>query len=87
MPVTKSAKKKLRKDRKREDRNDRVYSLLKRLIKKAKKHPSEKAVREVVALADKAGRHHIIHKNKVARIKSSLAKLLKKPKKPASKKS
>lgn len=80
MPVTKSARKKLRKDGKREDRNDKVYSLLKRLIKKAKKHPSEKAVRETVALVDKTARHHLIHKNKAARIKSSLAKLLSKRK-------
>lgn len=76
MPVTKSARKKLRKDGKREDRNDKVASLLKKLIKKAKKTPSEKTVRETVALVDKAARHHLIHKNKAARIKSSLTKLL-----------
>ena len=66
MPVTKSARKKLRKDKKRELRNKKLKNLLKKSIKEAK--------RETISLADKAAKKNIIHKNKAARIKSSLAK-------------
>lgn len=76
MPVIKSAKKKLRQDKKRTAQNKTVRNLLKNLVKKAKKKPSEKAIREASKIADKAAKKHIIHKNKAARIKSTLSKLL-----------
>ncbi len=76
MPVIKSAKKKLRQDVKREKQNDFVRNTLSNSIKKAKKNPSIKLVAEVSRIADKAAMKHIIHKNKAARIKSSIAKLV-----------
>lgn len=76
MPVIKSAKKKLRQDSKREKQNDSIRITLARLIKKAKKNPSIKLLAEVSRTADKAAKKHIIHKNKAARIKSSLAKIV-----------
>ena len=76
MPVIKSAKKKLRKDKKRTLQNRGVKNTLKALIKKAKLTKSQKAVTEAVSAADKAVKKHLIHKNKAARIKSSLSKLL-----------
>ena len=77
MPVTKGAKKKLRKDIKREKVNKALESLYKRAVKKAKKNPTEKKIYEAVKLIDKAAKNNIIHKNKAARNKSSLTKILK----------
>ncbi len=76
MPVIKSAKKKLRQDKKRTAQNKKVKDTLKDVIKKAKKSPSEKTVKEAVKIIDKAAKQNIIHKNKAARIKSALSKLL-----------
>lgn len=75
MPVIKSAKKKLRKDKKRTVRNNKVRALLDAIIKKARKNPSVKTLQEAAKAADKAAKNHLIHKNKAARIKSTLAKL------------
>ncbi len=76
MPVIKSAKKKLRQDIKREKQNKKVKDALKELIKKAKKSKSDDLVKKVSSLADKAAKLGIVHKNKAARIKSSLAKMV-----------
>ena len=76
MPVIKSAKKKLRKDRKREIVNKKLKNLLKKNIKLAEKNPSEANVKKAVKIIDKTAKKNIIHKNKAARIKSKLAKLL-----------
>lgn len=76
MPVIKSAKKKLRKDRKREIVNKNLKNLLKKNIKLAEKNPSEANIRKAVKIIDKTAKKNIIHKNKAARIKSKLAKLL-----------
>ena len=76
MPVIKSAKKKLRQDKKRTAANKNIRDLLKELIKKARKEAGEKAIKQAIQAADKAVKNHIIHRNKAARIKSSLSKLL-----------
>lgn len=84
MPVIKSAIKKLRQDKKRRIRNLKAKDLLKSSIKKAKKNPSLKTIQETVSLIDKAAKQHILHKNKSARIKSQLSKLMKPETKKAS---
>lgn len=76
MPVTKSAKKKLRQDKKRRERNKKLIIFFEKLLKKAKKQPSEKTITAAFSAIDKATKRNIIHKNKAARIKSSLSKLL-----------
>lgn len=76
MPVIKSAKKKLRKDRKREIVNKNLKNLFKKNIKLAEKNPSEANVKKAVKIIDKIAKKNIIHKNKAGRIKSKLAKLL-----------
>lgn len=81
MPIIKSAKKKLRKDKKRTVQNQERENNLKDIVKKVTKNPSEKLLREAVSIVDKATKRNIIHKNKASRIKSKLAKLLAKPKK------
>jgi ribosomal protein S20 len=53
--------------------------MLKRLevaLRKAKKTKSRDNILSAVSLADKAAKKRTIHKNKAARIKSSLSKLL-----------
>lgn len=82
MPVIKSAKKKLRQDKKRTLANKNIRELLKELIKKAKKEAGSNSageiIKQAVQAADKAAKNHIIHKNKAAHIKSALSKLLSK---------
>lgn len=76
MPVIKSAKKKLRQDKKRTERNSAVEETMRFGIKKARKSPSAESVRLATKVIDKAVKNHILHKNKAARVKSALAKLL-----------
>ena len=78
MPVTKSAKKKLRQDKKRTLENKKLKERLSSFIKKAKKTKTEKVVTDAARIADLASKKNIIHKNKAARIKSQLSKLVKK---------
>ena len=75
MPVIKSAIKKLRKDRKREKVNDAQRAALESAIRKARKSPSK--INAAFSAIDRAVKKNIIHKNKAARIKSSLSKLSK----------
>lgn len=76
MPLTKSAKKKLRQDKKRLKQNRSKKDYLKETLKKARSNPSIENVRVAVKATDKAAKKQIIHKNKAARIKSSLSKLI-----------
>ena len=75
MPVTKSAKKKLRKDKVRTQENKKIENLFKSAVKKAQKSRTEKVVKDAIRLVDKAKKKNIIHKNKAARLKSKLSKL------------
>ncbi len=79
MPLIKSAKKKLRKDIKRTERNAKTKVSLSKALKLAAKKPSASTVKAAAKLADIAAKNKIIHKNKAARIKSSLSKLVKSP--------
>ncbi len=75
MPVTKQARKKLRKDRKREIENDVVRASYKNVVKKTKKSPTVKRLSDAAKAIDKAAKKGILHQNKAARLKSRLAKL------------
>jgi len=77
MPVIKSAKKKLRQDKKREKLNSEVKLNYKKAIKEAQKSKTLAKVTEAVKLIDKASKKGILHKNKVARLKSKLSKIAK----------
>lgn len=77
MPVTKQAKKKLRKDRRRERKNLEVKSVFKKAVKDTKKNPTVKKISDAFKIIDKAAKKRIIHKNKASRIKSRMAKLVK----------
>lgn len=73
MPVIQSAKKKQRQDKKRYQKNQRMRSRYKDMIKKAKKKRTKKTIQTAYSAIDKAAKRHVIHKNKAARLKSILA--------------
>lgn len=75
MPVIKSAKKKLKQDKKRFLKNSLLRKKLKEILKKAEKNPTQALLIEAVKTTDKAAKNNIIHKNKAAHIKSKLSKL------------
>jgi small subunit ribosomal protein S20 len=78
MPITKQASKKLRHDRVVTKQNTITRHLLESKVKKARKSPKAATLAKAFAAVDKASKHHLIHKNTAARLKSRLAKLLKK---------
>lgn len=83
MPIIKSAKKKVRQDKKREARRKIQKASYKKLLYKVR---SGKAARSKDLLSsafsqiDKAAKKRIIHKKKASRLKSKLSKLLGKKK-------
>lgn len=80
MPIIKSAKKKLRKDKKRTVRNALYVKAYQILLKKIKKGKGDikKLVKEFYSKVDKAAKRKVIHKNKADRLKSKVAKLVEK---------
>ncbi len=76
MPIIKSAKKKLRADRKRSKQNAKFSKSIELSIKKVKKVKSEKDFKKAISILDKAVKKNIIHKNKAARLKSKLSNFL-----------
>lgn len=84
MPVTKTAKRALRSSTKKLAINKLMKTRLEIAIRVAKKGKKEKDVLTAISLSDRAAKNHIIHKNKAARIKSRLAKIL--PQKKSEKK-
>ncbi|HUD44924.1 MAG TPA: 30S ribosomal protein S20 [Patescibacteria group bacterium] len=76
MPVLKHAKKKMRQDRKRTLQNKQIRVSYRALLKKAKQKPTKETISQAFSSLDKAAKKNVIHKNKAARLKSSLSKLL-----------
>lgn len=77
MPVTKSAIKKLRRDKKITINRKSLKDKLERSLSKAKKEKSKKAIQEAQSIVDKAIKINLVNKNKGARIKSQLFKMVK----------
>jgi small subunit ribosomal protein S20 len=77
MPVTKTAKRALRGSKRKEIVNKISLSRLEIAIKKAKKTKKQEDVIKASSFADRVAKVKTIHKNKAARIKSQLSKLLK----------
>lgn len=75
MPIIKSAKKKMRKDKKRTLRNSEIKTNIKSLLKNARRSPNTETISKVASSLDKAVKVKFIHANKAARLKSRLAKL------------
>jgi small subunit ribosomal protein S20 len=78
MPITSSAKKKMRGDLRKRAHN-LVYKLaVKKAVKTARKERSAATMQAAQKILDKAVRARLIHKNKAARLKSRLVRHAKK---------
>lgn len=87
MPLTKSAKKALRQSKRRRLRNLKRREAYKRLIRAVRKAAASGKTDEAQNLLpalykalDKAAKTNVIKKNKAARLKSRLSRLVQKPK-------
>jgi len=76
MPVTKSAKKALRRDRHREKINLQIKNRVKAAVKAVRQNPTQKTLAQAFSLLDKAAKKNFFRKSKTFRLKSRLAKLL-----------
>lgn len=83
MPIKKSAKKDLRQNLKRKEKNHRALLLIKDLIKKTRKNivsenlaQAEEFIKKAVKTLDKAAKNKIIKKNTAGRKKSRMMKRL-----------
>ncbi|PDV97967.1 30S ribosomal protein S20 [Candidatus Chloroploca asiatica] len=81
MANTQSAKKRIRSNARKHERNTVYRSRVKTMVKKAEMSifsgtPDEEAVRDAISTLDKAAVKGIIHKNNAARRKSRLMKKL-----------
>ncbi len=74
MPIIKSAIKKLRQDKKRRMKNLKIINSYKTAVKIARSKPTAKSVSAAISALDKAAKKSVIHKNKAARLKSSLTR-------------
>ena len=84
MPNSKSAKKRLRQNVVRRDRNKAVKSALRSQLRKVREavqagdvSKAEAEMQVATKRLDRAGQKNIIHKNKASRTKSRLQKLIK----------
>jgi len=85
MPVTKTAKRALRGSKKKESVNKLIMSTLGAAVRAARKGKAREKIIKAISLADRAAKKRVIHKNKAARIKSQLSKLLPKKTTPPKK--
>lgn len=72
MPITPSAIKKQRVDKKKTAINRPVLGKMKSAVKKAKTSPSSDTIREAYSAVDRALKRNVIKKNRASRIKSRL---------------
>lgn len=77
MPVTRSAEKKMRKDKARTLINKKRKENVKNLIKALKKNTSFENLQKAQSAIDKLAKVKVIQKNKASRLKSQIAKLVK----------
>jgi len=77
MPIIKSARKKMRQDKKRRSVNLKTLGKLKRVLSGARKQLTASGILKTQSAIDRAAKKNLIHKNKAARLKSRLAKKLK----------
>ncbi len=76
MPILRNAKKALRVSERKAEVNRRVKARTKTMVDKVKKQPSAENLATAFSAIDKAVKGHIFHRNKAARLKSQLSKLI-----------
>ena len=74
MPIIKSAKKKVRQDKKRRIVNLKNFDKYKTALSLARKKPTLTNIKAAESLIDQAAKKKIIHKNKASRLISRLTK-------------
>ena len=79
MPLLKSSKKKMRRDKRRTAQNDLKKQVLKSMVKTMRRMPDADNLKQVFSNLDKNAKTKLIHPNKAARLKSRLSKLLATP--------
>ena len=75
MPVTKSAQKALRQERKRTTINRSIKSRAQSAITAARQDPTTETIRQACSALDKAVKKHVVKKGKADRLKSRLSRL------------
>lgn len=78
MPITKSASKKMRVDKRRTAQNMTAKGRLKTTIKEVRANPSVGTLKTLYSAMDHAVKHHLVTKGHAARLKSRISKLGKK---------
>ncbi|MEP7166892.1 MAG: 30S ribosomal protein S20 [Candidatus Woesebacteria bacterium] len=78
MPITKSALKALRQDRRRAETNRPIRSRVKTTLDELKTAQSQTALSSAFSAIDRALKKNLIHRNKAARLKSKASKLISK---------
>ena len=78
MPITKSAIKKMRVDKRRTAQNMTAKGRLKTTIKETRAKPSAETLKTLYSAMDLAVKHHLVTKGHGARLKSRISKLGKK---------
>lgn len=79
MPVIKQAIKKVRQDKRKTQINLKVKTAFKKAVSGFRKAPTAAGLKNVYKLLDRAAKTNVIHRNKAARLKSRLSKLIAKP--------
>jgi small subunit ribosomal protein S20 len=74
MPVTKSAKKALRRDIQRESVNKPIRTRMRKFVRVALDEPSSENIAAAYSSVDRAAKKKVIHANRAARLKSRLMK-------------
>lgn len=77
MPILQSAKKALRVSQRKTITNNMIKSRLKTAVDDMKKQAGADKLNQAFSAIDRAVKKHLVQKNKAARLKSSLSKLLK----------
>ena len=74
MPIIKSAKKRVRSSARKQASNAPYRTAYKAAVKKARADKTSENVTAAYKALDKAAKKRVIHKNKAARLKSSIGK-------------
>ncbi|AKM84982.1 TPA: 30S ribosomal protein S20 [Patescibacteria group bacterium] len=77
MPIIKSAKKRVRSSARKRQLNSARRRSVKEAVKQTRVAPSAESLKTAFKALDKAAKRGVVHKNRVARLKSRLAKLVK----------
>lgn len=76
MPITKSAKKALRQQRRKTLINDKIVVAYKKAIKTFRQKPTEALLSQTFSILDQAAKKNVIRKGKADRLKARLSRLV-----------